>query len=93
MANNFAAQGGNTEADDAATRLVGDLFAEVQPDSMVTKFVIVAETIDAEGERCVSSFTSIGLKRWDSMGLLQFALACENDRTVLGHGHDDEDDD
>lgn len=44
----------------------------------VTKWVLVAETIGADGERGVWTWTSDGMQPWDSMGLLGFALAIEN---------------
>lgn len=40
----------------------------------LTKFVLLAETVDAEGNRGVWTATSDGMTAWDSIGLLQFAL-------------------
>jgi hypothetical protein len=84
----FAAQGGNTEADDDATTAIGELFSRSQPGSMVTKFLIIAVAIDEDGDEVISTFTSQGLRRWDSLGMLAFAQQMEDGRTVL----DDEED-
>jgi hypothetical protein len=79
----FAAQGGNTEADEDATSAIGELFSRSQPGSMVTKFLIIAVAIDEDGDEVLSTFTSQGLKRWDSLGLLAFAQQMEDGRVEL----------
>lgn len=89
---NFAAQGGNTQADDKATEVIGELIASEQPGSMVMQFVLIVKSIDDEGDEVISSFTSQGLKRWDSMGMLSFALQCENGNTRLTTEIDEDDD-
>lgn len=86
----YAAQGGNTEADDDATVAIGELFSRSQPGSMVTKFLIIAVVIDEDGDEVISTFTSQGLKRWDSLGMLAFAQQVEDGRTVLVDEEDDE---
>lgn len=74
MGDNFAALGGNTAADEPAMAHVSQLITEVQgSDAMVTRFVLIVESIDAD-DRYISTFTSPGLKEWDSIGLLQWAL-------------------
>jgi hypothetical protein len=87
----FDAQGGNTEADDKATELIGELFHSEQPGSMVMQFVLIVKSIDEEGDEVISTFTSQGLKRWDSMGMLSFALQCENGNTHLNTDVDEDD--
>lgn len=42
-----------------------------------TKWLVVAETIGPEGERGVWTRTSPDLKPWDTIGLLEFAIAVE----------------
>jgi hypothetical protein len=56
---------------------VAALIAEVQPGSMVQKFVLLVEVID-EDDRWLSAFSAPGQKMWDSMGMLQYALNLEN---------------
>lgn len=62
---------------DWALSHVAALIAEVQPGSMVQKFVLLVEVIDEE-DRWLSAFTAPGQKAWDSMGLLQYGLNLEN---------------
>jgi hypothetical protein len=45
--------------------------------SFVTKFVLVAEVIDPDGDRCVWCLGSDDLARWDSYGLLTEAIEVE----------------
>jgi hypothetical protein len=51
---------------------------------MVTKWMLSAEMIDAEGGRDLESFTSPDFRAWDSLGFLGFVDARE--RGVVG-GH------
>lgn len=78
------------DANEIALGRVADLIAELQPGSMVQRFVLVVETIDAE-DRWFSAFTAPGQKRWDSLGLLDYALVCE--RNVVLEVERDEDGD
>lgn len=52
---------------------VGAVFARHEH-SMVTKWVALVETIDADGERGVWPMTSEGVKAWDTNGLLLHGL-------------------
>jgi len=79
------------EANGRALDLVAQLIQELQPGSMVNKFVLVVETADEE-DRWYSAFVAPGQKRWDSMGLLSYAQAVEFKFTVTvgpGEGPDD----
>lgn len=69
------------DCDDAALTHVANLIAEVQPGSMVQRFVLLAEVIDEDGGRWFSSFTAPDQKRWDSMGLLDYGLTFERNFT------------
>ncbi len=85
----FAAQGGNTEADPLALAKIGELIREVQgDDAMVAKFVLIVETFE-EDDTYISTFTSPGLKEWQSMGLLHWALDAEG-RTRLTNEEEDD---
>lgn len=89
MAENFAALGGNTEADVPAMRHVSELITTVQgDDAMVLRFVLVVETLE-EDDRCISTFTSPGLKEWDSIGLLQWVL--DNEGSMVTYEWDSDD--
>lgn len=60
-----------------ATSLVGQLVQDLEPGSIVTRFVVVAEVIDADGIRGLWTDTHDGATRWDTLGLLTFALGQE----------------
>lgn len=77
-------------ADEVALRCVGELVNEVQPGSMVTKFVLLVETADGD-DRWYSSFTSPGIKAWESMGMLRYAMKSEDNFMMTAD--DDEGDD
>jgi hypothetical protein len=61
----------------AALTAVSDLVQQLDPGAMVTRFVVLAEVIDADNDRALWSFTAPDATKWDSMGLLQFALRRE----------------
>jgi hypothetical protein len=44
---------------------------------IVTKWVLLSETIDAEGARGLWCFCNEGATAWDTLGLLMFALQRE----------------
>lgn len=62
--------------DEAALDAVARLVAEVQPGSMVQRFVLLVEVID-EDDRWLSAFVAPGQKAWDTMGLLEYGLTYE----------------
>lgn len=59
----------------------------------VNKWVVLAETIGPDGERGMWTRTSPDLKPWDTMGMLEFAMAIERRGEGWGRANDDEDDD
>lgn len=65
----------------ASADAVADLIAKVDPGAMATKFVLLAEVIDAEGDRCLWVCAREGQKPWDSLGLLQYGIALEQAAT------------
>ena len=72
---------------------VASVIDDLDPGAMVTQFVLVAEVIDTDGHRGIWVDTHDGATRWDTLGLLKWAL---NEET--GHQYarirdeDDEDD-
>lgn len=77
--------GSSRDVEEVALKHVGALIHEVQPDAIVTRFVLIVETID-DDDKCLSAFPSPGLKQWESMGFLEYALQRERMNDV-----DDED--
>jgi hypothetical protein len=89
--NGFAAFGGNGDPDEIVGQKLGDVIQHVHGDTaMLTRFVVLAETVEEDGT-FISVFTSTGLKEWDAMGLLHWALSVV-DRSEIA-GSDDADDD
>lgn len=64
------------DANEAALHAVAELMTALHPGSMVQRFVLMVETIDAEN-RWMSAFTAPDQRAWDSMGLLQYGLHVE----------------
>jgi hypothetical protein len=44
---------------------------------MVNRWLAVVETVDPEGDRGIWTFTSDGMMRWDTLGLLDYARMLE----------------
>lgn len=82
--------GGSGDADDRALDAVASLIQELQPGSMVQRFVLIVETIADDG-RWLSTFTAPDQKRWDSLGMLSYATAIESN-VSLAPGRDDDGD-
>lgn len=62
-----------TDAEDAALR---DVISQMTHGAMVTKYVIVAETVDpASGEPLIEDLSPDAQPVWDSFGLLDFTLS------------------
>jgi hypothetical protein len=51
---------------------VSDLIQQLDPGAMVTRYILLAEVIDADSERAVWAFTAPDATKWDSLGLLEF---------------------
>ena len=77
-------------ADDLALQRVADLIHELQPGSMVQRFVLMVETI-TEDDRYISGFTAPDQKAWDTLGLLHYGTTYEE--MYLGGEAEDEDED
>lgn len=67
------------------TKLQADLHAAVskaisdheQSASYLTRFVVVAEIVDSNGERALLQVAADGMMRWDTLGLLDHARSVE----------------
>lgn len=68
------------ELERALSDSLGDLFSGQK--SMVTKWVSLIEIIEEDGERALWTFTSEGLKAWDTVGLLRHALDIQAAQTT-----------
>jgi len=56
---------------------VADLIQQIDPGSMVTRFVLVVEVVDAENQRGCWLLTPPDSRPWDTLGLCSFAAAVE----------------
>ena len=72
--------------------LVAELIEGLEPGAMVTRFVLVAEVFDPDGDVCVWRCTHDGSKPWETLGLLEWAatreaatLLTEDDGERHGH--------
>lgn len=74
----------------SAVDLVTQIVGERDPGCMVTKFVVIAEVIDPEGERGVWTETHEDALRWDTYGLLVEALQAEKARQIAEEIEGDE---
>lgn len=70
---------------DEIAKLQADLHAAVQRViadhegtlTYLMRFVLLAEIIDSEGERALFQVAADGMKRWDTLGMLEHARATE----------------
>ena len=67
-----------------------DAIADLLEVPMVTRWVVVAETIDANGERCLADITSPGLAYWDATGMLIAAAQGRAAQPMWSLADDDE---
>jgi len=66
-------------------QVIGDAIANAigeHEHGMVTKWVALVESIDADGERGLWTMTSDGVKAWDTVGLLQHGLHLQQAQTL-----------
>lgn len=61
----------------SAEGFVSDFLEDADAGAMVTRFLLVVEGIDSDGERAIYMRTHEGAAVWDVMGLAQFALSTE----------------
>jgi hypothetical protein len=54
--------------------IIAQLIEGLDPGALVTQFVVIAEVIGTEGERAMWIDTHDGATRWDTYGLLEYAM-------------------
>lgn len=70
------------DPDALSTAAQAGLAAALPTDTMLVKFVAIMEVIESDGRRALWTTVSPDCKAWESMGMLQWALACENAAAV-----------
>lgn len=77
-----------------STAIISQLIEGLDHGALVTRFVVIAEVIDTDGERCMWVDTHDGSTRWDTYGMLTWAI---NEEAAHQHaaacGRDNGDDD
>jgi hypothetical protein len=73
---------------DEFTPLAAAIGAECDA-ALVTKWVVIAEVIDEDGDKVMHSLRSEDLPTWDYMGMLQFQLIIEKQRLATISGDED----
>jgi hypothetical protein len=77
----------------AAQREIGNAISEVlhkREDSMANRWVVLVETIRADGERGLWTFTNEDASAWDTTGMLTHALNMEAAKVIADHSDGDE---
>lgn len=67
-----------TEPDEHAANALTDMFYKHFEGTMLTRFVLMAEVVDANGEESVWTLNSPGMAPWTMMGYLQYGLGIAN---------------
>lgn len=62
---------------DAISALLGS-----RQNEMVTRWVVVVETIDRAGERAAWTLAPLDARTWDTLGLLAFGMQLEQAKAV-----------
>jgi hypothetical protein len=57
--------------------LVGQMMEIIDPGVLVSKFLVIVEGVDSDGQRAMYSTVSRGLTSWDVLGMLAFVEARE----------------
>lgn len=56
---------------------LADLIREIDPGAMLTRWVLLLEVVDDQGERALWTIAAPDQKAWDTLGLLDYARAVE----------------
>jgi hypothetical protein len=83
-------------ADEEFSKLQANLHAAVQQAiadqegqaTYLMRFVVLAEIVDSNGERAVWQVAADGMKRWDTLGMLDHARAVEHAATAQEYGEE-----
>lgn len=57
---------------------------------IVTKYLVIAEAIDEDGDRCIMWLSSEHMSMWDKLGMMSFETARIKAQIAGVHGDDDE---
>lgn len=77
MSNDNPSHEVSNTADNVALNAVSDIVAELQPGSMVQRFVVIVETICEHGKKNLSGYFAPDQTTWETMGLLDYAISFE----------------
>ncbi len=64
-------------ANATAERAVADLVQQIDPGTMMTKFVLLVECVDTEGRGLWALSGPPDLKKWESLGMIEYARTLE----------------
>jgi hypothetical protein len=73
---------------DALGDALSDTFRRVEA-GMLTRWVVLAESIDEDGQRGLWLITQEDARAWDTIGMLTYALHLEQARTVAREPKDE----
>ncbi len=73
---------------DAVEHALATALAEA--DEMVTRWIALIETVDADGKRGLFLLSNDDAKAWDNIGMLGYALQCEQSRAVKTYLDEDD---
>lgn len=76
--------------DPAAIGRLQQAVQDITGASMVTRFVVVAETVGDDGELLLSDITSPGLPYWDFTGMLTAAAQGREAQPMRAYSDEDE---
>lgn len=65
------------QAQAIAGDMIADLVHRIDEGGMATRWVILAEVVDADGERACWTLTPDGQRIWDTLGLVEYARLLE----------------
>ena len=66
--------------DDDFVPALAEAITRVASGPLVTKWVVIAETVNSEGDRELERFTPPDVSSWDVIGMLDFHLTFERKR-------------
>lgn len=81
---------------DVVVKAISDAISSSIEAGMLIKWTAQIEVMNAEGERVLWNLESEGMKAWESMGLIKYALVLEENLMMVAiteETYDEEDDD
>jgi hypothetical protein len=58
--------------------------------ALITKWIVLVEAIDGDGDRCLWTLGSDTLTKWDGLGILTYGLQLEQAKAVARYLEPDE---